>query len=105
VPLLNALTIDRFLWVTFQLDDIAEAPTVSAIQATLHVLPGDLTETYSWIVAKVHKKNNINLRIMRDILLWVAGAHRPLVIDELEEAVGLSEGDTQLYDNRTAKHV
>jgi len=91
--------------VTFQLDDVAEAPTVFSIRATLHALPGDLTETYSRILAKVHKKNDINLGIIRNVLLWVAGARRPLVIDELEEAVGLSEEDTQLYDDRTAKHV
>jgi len=82
----------RFLWVTFQLDDLCEAPSDFHVRQALSNLPSGLGETYRRILKKILRnpqKKYLALRIFQ----WVACARRPLEIKELQEAVAVDLDD------------
>ncbi|KAH7372281.1 hypothetical protein BKA66DRAFT_551263 [Pyrenochaeta sp. MPI-SDFR-AT-0127] len=94
---------EMFLWVKFQLFDIADAFTENSVRATINNLPKDVEETYSRIIQKVRSSSGGKNRfdMMLKVFRWIAGARRPLRIDELEEAVGLEREDLFLHAERT----
>ena len=81
----------RFLWVTFQLDDLCEASSDAAIRQTLKDLPSGLLDTYGRIVSKIRGK--ADMEISTKVFMWIAAAKRPLKIDELQEAVAFDKND------------
>lgn len=86
----------RFLWVTFQLDDLCEASSDAAIRQTLKDLPSGLLDTYGRIVSKIRGK--ADMEISTKVFMWIAAAKRPLKIDELQEAVAFEKND-KLWDS------
>ncbi|KAI8931644.1 hypothetical protein NX059_011294 [Plenodomus lindquistii] len=95
-----------FLWVKFQLFDIEEAITEATIREVVQNLPIGIEETYDRIIDKIRNgtSGEAKLSIVNQVLCWLAGARRPLHIDELEEAVGLSPDDDFLHTERTARN-
>ncbi|XTI86076.1 hypothetical protein V2W45_1230593 [Cenococcum geophilum] len=71
---------------------------------TLRALPRDLSETYARIIQKVYRDPGGDLKIetMRNVFRWVLCARRPLLIEELEEAVALKPSDKYLHTDRIA---
>ncbi|KAL8868513.1 MAG: hypothetical protein Q9174_004942 [Haloplaca sp. 1 TL-2023] len=86
-----------FLWVSFQLDDLCEAPSDALIRHTLKNLPYGLMETYERILTKIWH-DHITRDIVRRILMWVVSARRPLDIEELREAAGF-EPNQESWDS------
>ena len=96
-PFLSSmLTPGRFLWVSFQLDDLCEATSDREIRETLRNLPRDLAETYSRILRKIRESNGTAERLtkVQRIFKWMICAERPLKIDELTEAIAIDTTDT-----------
>jgi hypothetical protein len=91
----ESLTISRFLWVAFQLDDICKEINDEGIRAALRSLPRGLNETYATILRRIvdNQKPDIAVEIFR----WVAAAKRPLALDEISEIVAMELGDTHLH--------
>jgi hypothetical protein len=98
------MTIDRFLWVKFQIYDIRESITESALRATIRNLPRDLAETYARIIHNVGQSfgGQGKIALMAKVCQWICCARRPLLLTELEEAVGLEETDTHVHYERMA---
>jgi hypothetical protein len=73
----------------------------------LKQLPTTLGETYAIIINKIHcgPGGMIKIEIMQAIFRWIAGARRPLRLDELEEAVGLRPTDKCLPTERIARNA
>ncbi|KAF8248446.1 hypothetical protein K440DRAFT_660785 [Wilcoxina mikolae CBS 423.85] len=84
-----------FLWVSLQLDDICKENNDDDIRQVLRSLPRGLNETYARILERIFKHRKPN--VAKKILNWVAGARRPLHLDELLEAISFESGDT-LWD-------
>ncbi|KAF2027157.1 hypothetical protein EK21DRAFT_91811 [Setomelanomma holmii] len=97
----------RFLWVVFQMHEIAETLTEHAIYQLLDDLPKDLDETYSRIVNKVSRSTGgpSKIEMMKKVFIWVATARRPLPLDELQEAVALETFDKHLRVDRIAANT
>jgi hypothetical protein len=96
-----------FLWVKFQLLELQEAVTESDVENVLKQLPRTLGETYARIINKIYRGpgGKIKIETMQAIFRWIAGARRPLRLDELEEAVGLRPTDKCLPTERIARNA
>ena len=78
-----------------QLDDICKENNDDDIRQVLRSLPRGLNETYARILERIieHRKPDT----AKKVLIWIAGARRPLHLDELVEAISFEPGDT-LWD-------
>ncbi|MCJ1457100.1 hypothetical protein MMC28_007466 [Mycoblastus sanguinarius] len=81
-----------FLWVSFQLDELCEAPSDTIIRETLRNLPEGLIETYERILRKI-TKNPMKMKMAQKIFKWTACAQRPMKIEEVQEAVAFESSD------------
>ena len=82
----------RFLWVSFQLDDICEATSDATIQETLDNLPEGLTATYERVISKI-LRSKPRAKVASSAFRWLACAPRPMRVDELQEAVAFEPVD------------
>ena len=78
--------------MTFQLQDLCEAASDAAIRETLDELPIVLDETYVRKVRKV--KDERRSQMVERIFKWLTCARRPLLAEELQEAVASTEMTT-----------
>ena len=78
-----------------QLDDICKENNDNDIRQVLRSLPRGLNETYARILERIieHRKPDT----AKKVLNWIAGARRPLHLEELVEAISFEPGDT-LWD-------
>jgi ankyrin repeat protein len=88
------LTIDRFLWVAFQLDSICSEATDESIVNALQLLPKDLPETFNRILRKLEQIKAADPRLCKRIFELVAAAQRPLTLEELRDAISVVPGET-----------
>ena len=103
-PTLKGKIIDRllqkaegmFLLVKYQLLELCSATTDDEVHQALLDLPQSLIEVYDRILARVQSSVNgeRKLSTAKRVLAWIAHAKRPLTLEELREAVGLSLQDT-----------
>ncbi|KAL8671467.1 MAG: hypothetical protein Q9168_004036 [Polycauliona sp. 1 TL-2023] len=93
VECLETRSHGMFLWVKLQLLTLSEKHSDEQILDTLRHLPRDLPETFARILAKFTASEDID--VGSKIFRWVAVAKRPLRIQELQEALGI----TPLQDN------
>ncbi|RDW62396.1 hypothetical protein BP6252_11829 [Coleophoma cylindrospora] len=82
-----------FLWVKFQLDELCAAQTDNTIRKVLRNLPRDLGETYERLLMRIQGEE-IRQFIHR-MFEWIIFAKRPLVAEELREAIAFTPDDTQ----------
>lgn len=78
--------------MTLQLNEICDENNDNDIRKVLRSLPLGLNETYARILKKIFSQRKPD--IAKKILTWVAGARRPLSLDELTEAISLEPTDT-----------
>ncbi|MCJ1347169.1 hypothetical protein MMC31_005390 [Peltigera leucophlebia] len=76
-----------FLWVAFQIEDICSQECDSDIRETIKKLPKDLPETYNRIISRIVYTGHGELA--KKIFLWVATSRRPMVMEELQEAIAV----------------
>ncbi|KAI9732361.1 MAG: hypothetical protein M1834_001568 [Cirrosporium novae-zelandiae] len=79
-----------FLWVAFQLDDICAQCCDEDIRKTLKTLPKDLKETFNRALLRILTRGHA--QIAKQVFRWVAGAKRPLSLEELREAIAIEPG-------------
>ena len=87
--------------MAFQLQDLCEATSDFSIRQTLDNLPDGLFETYSRKLAKISKR--YKSRLVQKIFMWITAAVRPLLLEELEEAVAFDWNDS-FYDPSKLPH-
>ena len=77
----------RFLWVAFQIEDICRQVCDQDIRETIRKLPKNLPETYNRILSRIDKMGKAKLA--KNIFPWVAIARRPMLLEEIREAIGM----------------
>ena len=77
----------RFLWASFQINDLCEEDTDEGIRERLQNLPRDLNETYERILSRIIKRQKCT--IAKKVFQWVAAVKRPLTLEELREAIAI----------------
>ena len=80
-----------FLWVALQITSLCAMKTDDTIRHALENLPKDLSETYSRILLRSEK---LGKYYQRAILELITVARRPLIAEELREALSVVPGDT-----------
>ena len=90
--------IIRFLWAVFQIDSICAQNSDHDILMSLRDLPKGLPATFRRMLRRLQDSTFANPSLARKILEIVAGAQRPLNLDELGEAISVRPGDT-VWDN------
>ena len=90
----NLLTIDRYLWIIFQIDSICSQKTDESILNTLRDLPKDLPETFNRVLQKLKQSKDSDPTLCKKVFELVTAAQRPLTLGELRYAVSIVPGDT-----------
>ncbi|CAI6094263.1 unnamed protein product [Clonostachys chloroleuca] len=78
-----------FRWATCQLDRIKQCLSPAMIRAELQSMPETLDETYERILGSVP---DVHRELVQSALKWLAFSSRPLLLEELAEAVVLRPG-------------
>ncbi|KAJ8127847.1 hypothetical protein O1611_g5788 [Lasiodiplodia mahajangana] len=79
-----------FLWVIFQVQEICSQHCDEDIRKAIKNLPRDITETFNRATHRIISKGQ--RRPAEKIFQWVAGAKRPLNLNELREALAIEVG-------------
>ncbi|KAK5726582.1 hypothetical protein LTR15_002467 [Elasticomyces elasticus] len=85
-----------FRWLECQMQYLASLPTPRLVIRALADLPGTLDDTYESILLRVPPAVRT---LVTDALTWLAYAHRPLTLHELNEAVVIEEGDCDIDED------
>ncbi|KAG1721344.1 hypothetical protein EDB19DRAFT_2044402 [Suillus lakei] len=85
-----------FRWVQCQLDDIMGCKRRIDIEAALDNLPAGLYETYDRIIQAIKQKGRSDEQIAQNCLLWLVGTFTPLTLDQLNEAMMIEVGKSNL---------
>ncbi|KAF7368010.1 Ankyrin [Mycena sanguinolenta] len=78
-----------FLLAQLHLDSLSTKNTVKAVRDALSRLPKDLDHTYDEAMERIEHQNEDDRQLAHLVLTWVAYAVRPLVVDELREALAI----------------
>jgi hypothetical protein len=82
----------RFLLAKLHLDSLSTKNTVKAVRDTLNRLPKDLDRTYDEAMERIDHQNEDDRQLAHSVLTWVAYAVRPLLVNELREALAIEPG-------------
>ncbi|KAG2751657.1 hypothetical protein P692DRAFT_20674847, partial [Suillus brevipes Sb2] len=88
-----------FRWVQCQVDEIVTCKRHIDIETALDNLPEGLYETYDRIILAIKQRGRSDNQIAR-CLLWLAGALSPLTLDQLNEAIMIEVGQSNLNPKR-----
>jgi hypothetical protein len=86
----------RFRWVQCQLDEIVACKRHVDIEAALDNLPAGLYETYDRIIQAIKQRGRSDEQITQNCLFWLAGTFTPLTLDQLNEAMMIEVGQSNL---------
>ena len=83
----------RFLWVSYQMDQLSLINTTAGVHHALTSLPRGLSATYNQILDRILPENQI---LATRALCWLAHAMVPLGLIELVEAIAVDESTSSL---------
>jgi len=89
------ITRNRFRWAACQLDALGRCLNRSMLRKSLKELPRTLDETYERILCAI---NDDYREYALRILQWLAFSARPLLVEQVAEAVAISVDDSPLFD-------
>ena len=84
---------DRFLWVSYQMDQLSLINTTAGVHHALTSLPRGLSGTYNQILDRILPENEF---LATRTLRWLAHAMVPLGLIELVEAIAVDESTPSL---------
>lgn len=73
--------------MAFQIEDICSQICDNDIRERIKKLPKSLPETYNRILSQIVKRGNAE--VAKKIFPWVAIAKRPMLLEELREAIAV----------------
>ncbi|KAF8535579.1 ankyrin repeat-containing domain protein [Trichophaea hybrida] len=92
-----------FLLVSFQIDYIPRQPTPKKKRQALNAVPKDLNATYDLAMERIHRLEDTQRQLAMDTLTWVVFATRPLRFPELQHAVAIEDGDSDVDSEALAE--
>lgn len=102
---LEAGACEMFLWVAFQIDSICAQNTDHDILNSLEHLPKGLPATFRRILGRLQHSAFTDPSLGRKIFEIVAAAQRPLTVNELEEAISITPGDTEWNQSKLVNNI
>jgi Ankyrin repeats (3 copies) len=89
--------------VTLQIDDLCRQRCDADIRRSIATLPKGLPETYQRILCRIIQ--NDQAEIVNKTFRWIAAVKRPLLIEELREAIAIQPGDKFLERDRLVNDI
>jgi ankyrin repeat protein len=89
----------RFLLVVLYLESLKDLISIRQIRQALEQAKKatfGLSKMYDNAVARIQAQDDFNREVALEILCWVANAKRPLKIRELQHALAIRKGDTDI---------
>lgn len=90
------LTFSRFRWAYLSLDNLARKNTPRQVRAALQGLPASLGDIYADILGRIPEETR---ELAQKALLWLIFAMRPLALAELNEAIIMEDGQTDIDED------
>ena len=85
---------------------VLEMPTKSKRRKALQTLPPDLDNTMEAVIARIQKLPSSKAKLGLDVLMWLHLAYQPFQLTELQHALSVEAGQTQLdLDNIPSQKV
>ncbi|KAF2230326.1 hypothetical protein EV356DRAFT_418902, partial [Viridothelium virens] len=88
-----------FLLVTLHMESLTAQMTMLGIRNRLRSLPDSLDETYDNVMARIQGQDEMVARIALQVLCWVCYTLRPLTLRELQHALAIEPGTTELNED------
>ncbi|KAI3327718.1 hypothetical protein HD806DRAFT_531057 [Xylariaceae sp. AK1471] len=79
-----------FLWVAFQVQEICSQHCDEDVKKAIENLPKDIRETFSRATRRIISRGQE--KPAQQVFRWIAGAKRPLNLDEMGEALAIKVG-------------
>ena len=92
--------LNRFLWVTFQIQELCSQHCDDDIRRAIGNLPKGLTQTFNRALDRIISLEKTS--IARDVFVWAIAGRRPLTLEEFREVVGIEIGQPS---SRPERHV
>ena len=86
----------RFLLAVLHVQAILDEPTVGDMKKALGKVPHGLNDALDSTLSRIHDLPDRKRQIGLETMMWISHATRPLVVDELSEALAIRLGDTFL---------
>lgn len=88
--------VARFLLAQLHMDLIVTKATQNEIRKALENLPKGLDESYRDALKRIESQNQDDCQRAKRTLYWISHALRPLTVAELQSALAVMPGGTQL---------
>ena len=86
----------RFLLPRLHLDRLGCQTSIRNLRKALDALPTKLNETYDEAMIRIQGQVQEHSQLALSALAWISNALRPLILDELKEALAIQPGDPEL---------
>ena len=90
------LTLSRFIMARFHMDTLVTKTKRRDVRKALGSLPPELDGIYEQTIERIEGQGKDYSELAKRVLLWVANAYRPLSPVELQHAVAVQPGMTEL---------
>ncbi|KAM0544534.1 hypothetical protein ACHAPJ_011751 [Fusarium lateritium] len=85
-----------FLLATLHIDSLAQQPTIGHIKRALKTLPTGLSDTYDQAMIRIECQSGSMREMAKKVLSWVIYARKALSPTELQHAIAIQAGQTDL---------
>src|SRR5436305_1770017 len=89
----------RFLLAKLHIESLSKNSTIKRVREALRTLPKDLNDSYDSAMKRIEDQNEEERTIAHSALIWVVNAKRPLTVAELQVALAVEPGTTELDDD------
>ena len=93
---MNFANSSRFLLAQLHVDSLAKKPTRRDVRLALESLPKELDDTYHEALQRIWDQDEGDVKLARQVLSWISFAIRPLALNEVQHALAIEPGDTDI---------
>ena len=91
--------------MVFQLNDICEQTCDEDIREVITHLPKDLPETFERVLSRISRSGPGKAKMAEKVFRWVSTARRPLLLEELHEAIGIEPCQSSFKSEKLVTNI
>jgi ankyrin repeat protein len=92
----SIITFVRFLLAKLHIDSLGREDSRRGVKRALQGLPGELDGTYEEAMKRIQSQDPRKVRRAEQILSWICYAIRPMTVNEIQCALAVESGDTDI---------
>jgi hypothetical protein len=86
----------RFLLARLHMDSLLGTLSARDIRKSLDELPTGVDDTYDMAMARIKKQDKPRAQLAEQVIAWITYAFRPLSVEELQHALAITPGTTEM---------